>query len=82
MYLASQFPNAKSALALLTPNKADNVAPANQMFSLFLILVLYSLFYKNFLPSSPSYSFLKEDCPHHGVLHKICITLAIFFNHF
>ena len=44
---------------LLTPNKVDYVVPVDQIFSIFLFLVLYSLLYKSFLPSTPFYSSLK-----------------------
>ena len=36
-----------------SPNKVDFVAAANQIFSIFLSVVLYSLSYKSFLPSAP-----------------------------
>ena len=54
------------------PNQIDYVAPANQIFSIFLLLVLYSLSYKSFLPSIPFCSSLKGDCPLHEVRNKVC----------
>ena len=59
VYPVSQSPNTKPALGsilislyLLTLNKVDFVVPANQIFSICLFLVLYSLSYKCFLPSA------------------------------
>lgn len=43
VYLGGQSPKAKPPLGLLTPNKGDYVAPANQIFSIFVFLHLYSL---------------------------------------
>lgn len=59
---------------LLTPNKVDYVIPANQVFSTFLFLVLYSLSYKSFLPSIPLYSSPNGDCSRHEVLRFVSIT--------
>lgn len=42
IYPVSQSPNAKLNVGLLTPNKADYVAPANHVFYFFLS---YSLFF-------------------------------------
>ena len=41
--LGGQSPKAKPPLGLLTPNKGDYVSPANQIFSIFFFLNLYSL---------------------------------------
>lgn len=85
VYPVSQSPNAKSALGLLTPDKADSVAPACQMFAICVFLVLQSLSYKSFLPSVPFCSFLKRDCVLHKVLNKVSfyyinVPLKSFFN--
>lgn len=48
------------SLFLLTPNKVDCVAPASQIFSLFLYLVLYSSAFNSFL-SSTLFAFLQME---------------------
>lgn len=78
----NQPPNAKPAWDLLTPNKAGYVALVNQMFSIFLFLVLYSLSYKGFLPSTPLCSSLNGDCPLHEVFNKVCLYYLLFVNYF
>ena len=59
------------AYFLLIPNNVDYMAPANQIFFTFLFLVLYSLSFKSFLPSTPFCSSLKGDCSLLEVLNKI-----------
>ena len=73
-------PNAKPnlgsiliSLLLLTPNKVDSVTSANQIFSIFLFLVLYFLSYKNILPSTLFCSSPSGDCLLHEVLNKGCL---------
>lgn len=72
-YLVSQAPKAKPALGLLTPNKIEWMAPANQVFSIFLFLVLSSLPYKSFLLSAIFYNSLKGDYPLPEVLNTVCL---------
>lgn len=55
-YPVSQSPNTRLSLGsilislfLFTPNKVDSVASTNQILSIFLFLVVYSLSYKGFL---------------------------------
>ena len=58
-------------------------APANQIFSKCPFLILYSLSYKSFLPSTPFCSSLQETfhIPKCSI-NLYCITYIIFFNHF
>lgn len=83
--MVSQSPDAKPALGwvsslfFLTPNRADYVVPANQMFSNFLFLVLYSLSYETFLPSASFCSSSNVDCPFHEALNKVDLY---FFHSF
>lgn len=52
-------------LFLLAPNKVDSVATANQIFSISLFLVLYSLSYTSFFPSTPLCRSPNGDCAVH-----------------
>lgn len=86
IYPVSKPPNANPVLGsilisllLLTPNKVDYVE--NQVFSIFLFFVLYSLFHKSFLPFTPLYSSTKGDCLLNEVLNKVCLYhLNYIFN--
>lgn len=49
-YIHSQAPNTKPMLTLLIPGKFDSLAPANQIFSIFLFLVLSPIKLSLFLP--------------------------------
>lgn len=49
------------------------LVPANQILSICLFLVLYSLAYKRFLPSAPSYSSPNEECSLYKILNKVCL---------
>ena len=63
VYLVSPSPKAKPTLGLLTPNKVDDVAPANQLFSVFFFLVLYSLSCKSVL-SPAQFAVLQMETVH------------------
>lgn len=63
--------SAFTSLFLLTPRKGDSAAPANQLLSIVLFLVLYSLFCKSVLPSAPFCSFPNEDCPRYDMLTEV-----------
>ena len=83
VYPVSQPPNPKPTLDLLTPNKVDYVASANQIFSvhLCLFLILYPM--KVFcIVLFVFCSSEKEDYLLHEVLKLICITSMVFFNYF
>lgn len=85
VYLVSQSSNTKPALGLLTPNEVDHVGPANQIFSIFLILV-FVLYSKRAPAFHQFFSSLNGDSLLHEVLHKVrfyclnCFCLIIFFN--
>lgn len=66
--------NLKPISGIRTPNKADYVDPVNQIFSISLLLLLYSLSYKCFMPSDPFCSSLEGDYLLHKVLKFVCIT--------
>ena len=87
VYPISQSPHLEPALGsvlislfLLTPTKVGYVAPARNIFSIFLSLVLYSLSCTSFLSSIPFCSSSNGDCPLHKVLNKVCVTEIVFFN--
>lgn len=83
-YLVSQAPNTKPTLGVLTPGMIDSVTSANQVFSNFLFLVLYSLSYKSFLPSAPCCSSPSRDCllQFHELLNKVCVTSTVLVKLF
>ena len=63
VYLVSQSPKANPALGLLNLNKVDDVAPANQVFSVFFFLVLYCLSCKSVL-SPAQFAVLQMETVH------------------
>ena len=65
-------------LGLLNPHEVGYVASANQIFSICLFRVLYSLSCKSFLPSVQFCSSGNGDCPLHEVLNKVCLYLYCF----
>lgn len=62
------------------PKQGGLSGPAN-LFSTFLFLVFYSLFYKSFLPSAPHGSPPNGDCPCHEMLMFVCIIKIVFYHH-
>jgi hypothetical protein len=51
VYLVSQSPKAKPALGLLNLKKVDDVAPANQIFSVSLFFIVYPIKVSCLLPN-------------------------------
>ena len=65
------------SLLFLTPTQVDPLAPVGQMFSIFLLFVLYFLSSEGFPASDPFCSSSNGD----GLLdHVVWVTWVIFLN--